>query len=37
MGLQLRNARRLDEGQKRKIKTKANQVRKMLMEESTEN
>ncbi len=34
MGLQLRNAQRLDEGQKRKVKTKAKQVRKMLMEES---
>lgn len=34
MGLQLRNARRLDEGQRLKIKTIAKQVRKMLIEES---
>ena len=34
MGLQLRNAQRLDQGQKRKVRTKAKEVRKMLMEES---
>ena len=34
MGLQLRNAQRLDQGQKRKVRTKAKEVRKMLIEES---
>ncbi len=37
MGLQLRNARRLETEQKERIRTKAKEVRRMLIEESTRN